>query len=571
MERIHHSGIWEICVQGVKPYDKYKYRIQAPDGEVLLKADPYGFHCEERPGTASKVFDITKYKWNDRAWVKQRNKNRPYDQPMSIYEMNLLSWRKGPHGEQLSYGQIATQLVPYLKKTGFTHVELMPVMEHPFDGSWGYQTTGYYAPTSRFGTPTDFMAFVDLLHQKGFGVILDWAPAHFCRDDHGLRMFDGTACYESEELKRADNIQWGTSNFDFSKPEVLSFLISNAMYWHEYYHIDGLRIDAVAYMLYLNFAGTDLQNQNGGFENFEAVEFIRKLNKVVFEHFPGTLMIAEESTAWPLVTGPVDQGGLGFNYKWNMGWMNDILDYMKTDPLYRKGKQHALTFSLAYAFSENFVLPLSHDEVAHGKHSLLDKMPGEYEQKFANLRLLYLYMFTHPGKKLLFMGGEFGQFIEWNEWQALDWFLLDYELHGKMFTFVSELNAFYKEEKALFELDDGFDGFEWVEHENHAESMLIYERIDRQGARVLVVLNFTPVPRPNYPVGVLEPGVYSTVFHSDRQRYGGHLLRPKSAKTVNRTHHHRPYTITLDIPPLGGLVVKIDASIQSRGKKGGQL
>ncbi|QSX08640.1 1,4-alpha-glucan branching protein GlgB [Alkalibacter rhizosphaerae] len=570
MERIHNSGLWEICISGVETFDKYKYRIIGQDGSVGMKADPYGFHSEERPGTASKFFDITKYRWKDRNWIKNRNKTRPYDRPISIYEMNLLSWKKGRDESQLSYSQIAKELVVYLKKTGFTHVELMPVMEHPFDGSWGYQTTGYYAPTSRYGTPKDFMAFVDLLHQNGFGVILDWAPAHFCRDDHGLRMFDGTACFESVDNRRADNIQWGTSNFDFSKPEVLSFLISNAMYWHEYFHIDGLRIDAVAYMLYLNFAGADLKNEQGGFENFEAIEFIRKLNKVVFEHFPGTMMIAEESTAWPLVTGPVDQGGLGFNFKWNMGWMNDILDYMETDPLYRKGKQHALTFSITYAFSENFVLPLSHDEVAHGKRSLLDKMPGEYEQKFANLRLLYLYMFTHPGKKLLFMGGEFAQFIEWNEWQELDWFLLDYELHGKMLTYVSELNKFYKEEKPLYELDESFDGFDWVEHENHQESILIYERVDRRGDRLLIALNFTPVARTDYPIGVMEPGSYKTVFHSDRIRYGGNTLRPKSARTRKQGHHHRPYSITVDIPALGGVVLKNSPNQTTRGKKGGQ-
>lgn len=570
LKRIHQSGLWEICVQGVQGYDKYKYRIISPFGQVLMKADPYAFHSEERPGTASKFVTLEGYPWKDREWIKTRNKTRLYDKPISIYEMNLLSWRKGPNGEQLSYGEIARQLVPYLKKTQFTHVEIMPVMEHPFDGSWGYQTTGYYAPTSRFGTPQDFMGFVDTLHQNGIGVILDWAPAHFCRDEHGLRMFDGTPCFEGEDERRADNLQWGTSNFDFSKGEVISFLISNAMFWHEYYHIDGLRIDAVAYMLYLNFAGGELTNQMGGFENFEAIEFLRKLNKTVFEHYPGTLMIAEESTAWPLVTGPVDQGGLGFNFKWNMGWMNDILDYMETGPLYRKGKQNALTFSITYAFSENFVLPFSHDEVAHGKHSLLDKMPGSYEEKFANLRLLYLYQYAHPGKKLLFMGGEFAQFIEWNEWQQLDWFLLEYELHGKMLTYVSELNGFYKREPALYELDDSFDGFDWVEHENHQESVLIFERMDKAGNRLLVALNFTPVLRPNYPIGVVEPGAYETVFHTHRIRYGGTLHRTKTYKTTKGPMHQRPYKIAVDLPPLGGLVLKFAESSHFAGKKGGQ-
>ncbi|MBF7095748.1 1,4-alpha-glucan branching protein GlgB [Alkalibacter mobilis] len=556
MQRVHSSGLWEVCIKGVQEYDRYKYRIISQDSNVIFKSDPYGYHFEERPLTASRYFDIKNYKWSDKQWTKARDKAKPYDRAMTIYEVNLMSWMRKEDESPFSYRELAVKLATYVKKMGFTHIELMPVMEHPFDGSWGYQTTGYFAPTSRFGNPKDFMYFVDHMHQNGIGVILDWAPAHFCRDEHGLRMFDGTACFESSNNQKADNVQWGTSNFDFSKPEVSSFLISNAMYWHEYYHIDGLRIDAVAYMLYLNFTGDDVKNDQGGYENFEAIEFIRKLNTVIFEHYPGTLMIAEESTAWPMVTGPVSNGGLGFNFKWNMGWMNDILKYMETDPYFRCGNQNALTFSITYAFSENFVLPLSHDEVAHGKRSLLDKMPGTYDEKFANLRLLYLYMFTHPGKKLVFMGGEFGQFIEWNEWQELDWFLLDYEMHSKMKQYFSELNKFYTSEKSLYELDTSFDGFEWIEHENHAESILVYERLDKSGDKVIVALNFTPIERKIYPIGVEEAGTYKTVFNTDKMKYGGNLPRIKMYKTSKESHHGRPLSLRVDIPALGGIVLK---------------
>ncbi|HCX64327.1 MAG TPA: 1,4-alpha-glucan branching enzyme, partial [Eubacteriaceae bacterium] len=365
MRRISDSGLWEICVKTVKEYDNYKYRICTQDGRILYKADPYAFHAEERPNTASKYYDIQNYPWKDQEWIN-RNNTASYDKPMAIYEVNLLSWKKNSDQSTLSYRQLAKELVAYVKKMGYTHIELMPVMEHPFDGSWGYQTTGYYAPTSRYGTPKDFMYFVEQCHRNEIGVILDWAPVHFCRDDHGLRMFDGTACYESSDPEKANNDQWGTNNFDFSKPEVQSFLISNALYWHDYYHIDGIRIDAVAYMLYLNFSGKEIKNEYGGYENLEAVEFIKKLNKTVFQHYPHTLMMAEESTAWPLVTGPVHEGGLGFNYKWNMGWMHDSLKYIQEDPIHRAYHHDQMTFSMVYAYSEHFVLPISHDEVVHG-------------------------------------------------------------------------------------------------------------------------------------------------------------------------------------------------------------
>jgi len=436
---------------------------------------------------------------------------------------------------------LGDELVNYVKEMGYTHIELMPIMEHPFDGSWGYQLTGYFAPTSRYGTPKDFMYLINECHKKGIGVILDWVPVHFCKDIHGLAKFDGSYCFESSDDTKAENIQWGTVNFDYSKPEVKSFLISNAMYWHDYYHIDGLRIDAVSYMLHSD----------------DAVEFIQDLNKVIFEKYPHTMMMAEESTAWPLVTHPVYEGGLGFNYKWNMGWMNDILKYMEMDPSLRKYHQSTLTFTMTYAFSENYLLPLSHDEVVHGKKSLLNKMPGDYNEKFASLRLLFLYKYAHPGKKLLFMGGEFGQFIEWNEHKGLDWNLLEYEMHHKMRVFVIELNKLYKKEPCLYSLDNTYDGFEWIEHTNHNESIISFERIDTNGDKLIIILNFTPVERNNYPIGVSELGTYKTILNSDHQKYGGSTPRVKSYKSVEETFHNRDYSIKVKLPPLGGILLKL--------------
>lgn len=546
LKKIENSGLWNICLNNVNEYDCYKYRIISEDGEVLIKSDPYAFHTETRPNTASKYYNLKGFKWTDDKWINNKSEN--YNKPISIYEVNLMSWKRKDDGNPYSYRELADELIPYVKQMEYTHIELMPIMEHPYDGSWGYQITGYFAPTSRFGTPKDFMYFVNKCHSKGIGVILDWVPVHFCKDDFGLAKFDGSSCFESEDDRYAENVQWGTLNFDLSKPEVLSFLISNALYWHEYYHIDGLRIDAVAYMLYLEF---------GGKEDLDSIEFVKKLNKIVFEKYPYTMMIAEESTAFPLVTHPIDKGGLGFNFKWNMGWMNDILEYMKTDPYFRKGNQKALTFSITYAFSENFVLPLSHDEVVHGKKSLLDKMPGSYEEKFDNLRLLYLYMYAHPGKKLTFMGGEFGQFIEWNEWQELDWFLLDYEMHKKMQIFIKELNRFYQRESCLYSQDMSFDGFEWIEHTNHRESIIAFERIDEHGDKLIAIFNFTPVRRSSYPIGVSEEGIYKTLINSDHKRYGGRTKRVKSYKSTKEPIHGREYSIRVDLPTLGGLYLKL--------------
>lgn len=556
LKRIKNSGLWNICVPDVKEYDMYKYRIISYDNQERIKADPYAFHAEERPYTASKYYNLKGYNWTDHKWIENRDKQNNLKSPMAIYEVNLLSWKKNSNNSEYSYRDLADELIPYVKKMGYTHIELMPIMEHPYDGSWGYQITGYFAPTSRFGTPKDFMYFVNQCHRKGIGVILDWVPVHFCKDDHGLSKFDGTYCFESSDYIKRENEQWGTINFDFSKPEVLSFLISNAVYWHDYYHIDGLRIDAVAYMLYLDFTGKDIKNDYGERENLEAIEFIKKLNTVILEYFPHTMMIAEESTAWANVTKPIQHEGLGFNYKWNMGWMHDILEYMKTDPLFRKGNQKALTFPLVYAFSENYILALSHDEVVHGKKSLLDKMPGSYEDKFANLRLFYLYMYAHPGKKLLFMGGEFGQFIEWNEWQELDWHLLDYEKHSKLSTFVAELNQFYKKEDCLYSLDTSPEGFSWIEHENHNESIISFERIGANGDKLICIFNFTPLERKIYPVGVSEKGKYKTLVNSDHKRYGGNTPRIKTYHTLEESQQGKAYSLRVDLPPLAGLYLK---------------
>ena len=535
-----------------------KYRITTQNNEILFKSDPFAFHAEERPLTASKYYDLEGYKWHDDPWLKKRKDFDHHHSPMSIYEVNLLSWRKKHDGKQYSYHDLAQELIPYLKEMHFTHIELMPITEFPYDGSWGYQVTGYYAPTSRFGTPKDFMYFVDTCHQNGIGVILDWVPCHYCKDAHGLYHFDGGPAFESPEYDRSHNDQWGTINFDYGRPEVQSFLISNLLYWLEMYHIDGVRIDAVAYMLYLNFGGKILKNKYGGFENLDAIDFIKKLNTIVFKNHPDVLMMAEESTSWPKVSGEIAEGGLGFNYKWNMGWMNDILAYMEQDPLYRKGHHHALTFTMTYAFSEFFVLPLSHDEVVHGKHSLLEKMPGNYAEKFSNLRLLLAYMYAHPGKKLLFMGSEFGQFIEWNEWQALDWHLLEYESHRKMQSYMKSLNFFYQSEPCLFELDTTYEGYEWIEVDNSDESTISFERIDAKGNRLIAIFNFTPVARNAHPIGVLKSGEYAVLMNTNDSKYGGHVASPQqSIKTTKEESFGRPYTIRVELPALGGLFIKL--------------
>ncbi len=552
LRRFQDTGIWQIVVEGIQNYQEYKYRIVTESGEVRYKSDPFAFHAQERPQTASKYFDLDGYKWKDKKWQDNKLDINTYKMPLNIYEVNLMSWRKHYDGNQYSYKDLAKDLVSYVKKMNYTHIEFMPIMEYPFDGSWGYQVSGFYAPTSRFGDPHDFMHLIDECHRNNIGVIMDWVPVHFAVDPHGLERFDGTYLYESLNEIKAKNAAWGTYNFDYSKNEVKSFLISNALYWHDYYHIDGLRVDAVAYILYLGF-GYDFGDLK---TNYESVDFLRELNTVIFKNYPKTLMIAEESTSWPNVTKPIEHGGLGFNYKWNMGWMHDILEYFEDDPFNRKYKHDKLRFSFTYNHSENYILPLSHDEVVHGKKSILDKMPGNYYDKFASLRLLLMYMFAHPGKKLNFMGYEIGQFIEWNEYKELDWFLLEYDKHMELHNFVKDINKIYKDNKELYELDHFDKGLDWVEHDNADESILIFDRVDENGEKITCIFNFTPVERRDYPVGVDYEGKYKTLFSSDKKKYGGSTDRVKVYRTKDEKFHGREYGLRVDIPALSGIYLK---------------
>lgn len=559
MKKYKDSGLWNIFIPRGLEGELYKYEIVTKKGDILHKADPYAFYSEVRPKTASIVWTGQDYEWNDENWMQHRRESKPYQEPINIYEMHLGSWKHKADGSFYAYKELAPLLVDYIKKMGYTHVEIMPLNEHPFDGSWGYQATGYYSVTSRYGSPDDFKYLVDYLHQHNVGIIMDWVPCHFCRDSHGLRLFDGYPVYESGYQHIANNDQWGTVNFDFSRKEVVSYLVSNAVFWFDKYHIDGLRVDAVAFMLYLDYGREHLniKNEYGSNENIKAVEFIRKLNETIFGMFPGALMIAEESTAWPLVTAPVDKGGLGFNFKWNMGWMNDMLEYMELDPVFRKWHHNLITFSLTYAFSENYVLPLSHDEVVHGKRSLLDKMPGDYWQKFANLRILYGYMMAHPGKKLLFMGGEFGHFIEWNYKRELDWFLLDYDKHSGIMKFVEDLNKVYLKEKALYCLDDTFDGFEWIDLDNIDQSIVVFMRKGRDKEKVIVAVNFTPETYLEYKIGVDKRGFYKEILNSDKEVYGGSgVVNTSEIQTVAKSWHMRPYHINVKLPPLSVVYIK---------------
>ncbi|MCP5097628.1 MAG: 1,4-alpha-glucan branching protein GlgB [Chloroflexi bacterium] len=562
--RAHASnGLWELFIPGLKEGDLYKYEIKTRYKDyTVAKSDPVGFAGQMRPQTASVVWDVDKYAWQDNAWINERPRKQALDQPMSVYEVHLGSWRLKDGWEWLTYQELIETLIPYVKEMGYTHIELLPVSEHPFDGSWGYQVTGYFAPTRRFGTPDEFKAFVDACHQADIGVILDWVPAHFPTDQHGLGFFDGTHLYEHEDPRQGAHPDWGTYIFNYGRNEIRQFLISNALFWIEKYHIDGLRVDAVASMLYLDFSrkqGEWLPNRYGGRENIEALAFIREFNKQVHDCYPGVLTIAEESTSWPGVTKPIEEDGLGFDMKWNMGWMHDTLQYISNETIHRAYHQGTLTFSLLYAFSENFMLPLSHDEVVHLKKSMLDKMPGDVWQRFANLRLLYGYQWSHPGKKLLFMGGEFGQWREWSEERELDWYLLEEdEKHKGLQQFMKTINYFYRQERPLYELDNSWEGFSWIDIRDSQRSILAYTRIaPSTNEKILVVCNFTPVVRYNYRLGVPEPGEYQEILNSDAEQFGGsNILNEGSLQSEQVNWHDQDTSIQMTLPPLGIVYLK---------------
>ncbi len=594
------SGIWELFIPGLGVGTRYKYEVKNYAGHPYEKSDPFGFQQEVRPKTASIVTDLTNYTWHDQDWMETRRNSNPLNQPVSVYEVHLGSWLNAdaneparlPNGELepvvtvselrpgarfLTYRELAAKLIPYVKDLGFTHVELLPIAEHPFDGSWGYQVTGYYACTSRYGTPQDFMYFVDQCHQQGIGVIVDWVPGHFPKDGHGLAFFDGTHLYEHADPRKGEHKEWGTLVFNYGRNEVRNYLVANALFWFDYYHIDGIRVDAVASMLYLNYCRKDgewLPNQYGGPENIEAADFLRQVNHVIFSYFPGILSIAEESTSWPMVSWPTYVGGLGFNLKWNMGWMHDMLDYFHMDPWFRQFHQNNVTFSIMYAFSENFMLALSHDEVVHGKSNMLGKMPGDEWKKFANLRCLYAYMFTHPGKKTLFMSMEFGQWSEWNVWADLEWHLLQYEPHQTLKCFLTELNMLYRTQPALYTQDFSQEGFEWIDCSDNRHSVVSFIRWAAHPSKlgkelpegevyepefVITVCNFTPQPHAHYRIGVPEAGFYTELFNTDARRYGGSNMGNLGGKWTDEwAFHNRPYSLDLCLPPLGVLILKLD-------------
>ena len=559
MRRLGESGIWELFLPAAAEGDKYKFHVTQCDGRVVDKTDPYGVYAEVRPNNASVLYPLKRYKWKDRRWMTARRKYDFRAAPMNIYEVHLGSWKRAEGNRFLSYTELAEQLIPYVKEMGYTHIEMLPVEEHPFDGSWGYQVTGYYAPTSRYGSPDEFKQFVDACHQNGISVILDWVPAHFPKDDFALARFDGTALYEHQDPRLGEHIQWGTYIFNYGRKEVANFLLANALYWMDIFHIDGLRVDAVASLLRLDFCkeeGQWLPNVYGGSENLEAIEFLKHMNSVIAEREPGALMIAEDSTAWPGVTKKVDEGGLGFSLKWNMGWMNDFLSYIKLDPIYRKYHQNKLTFGMAYHYAENFVLVLSHDEVVHTKSSMIGKMPGDVWQSFANLRLSYGFMMGHPGKKLLFMGGEFAQYSEWSEARSLDWHLLQYADHQEMQAYVKELNHLYTEEPAFWAEDFDPNGFQWIECDDAESSIVSFVR--RSEEKELVFLcNFTPVVHRGFSLGVPQEGVYHERLNSDAARFGGSdVINAVPLQSRAEPAGRCPFQVELDVPPLGMVILE---------------
>ena len=562
------QGIWEKFIPNIPEYAAYKYSVWAKSGDVFDKSDPYGFHFETRPGNATKAYDLDGYEWGDASWLDWRKKHLPYSNPVNIYECHLGSWKMHEDGNFYSYRQLADELVPYVKEMGYTHIEFMPLTEYPFDGSWGYQVIGYFAATSRYGTPKDLMYLIDKAHQAGLGIIMDWVPAHFPKDGCGLVEFDGSHLYESADPLKMEHKEWGTRVFDYGKVSTRNLLFSSAMFWIEKFHMDGLCVDAVASMLYLDYnrQGEWRPNVHGGRENLEAVDFLRLLNEYILTDHPDVMMIAEESTAWPMVTKPGYDGGLGFNFKWNMGWMNDMLCYCSADPFFRKDMHDKITFSFMYAFSENYILPLSHDEVVHGKCSLISKMPPPYENQFGGLRALYGYMAAHPGKKMLFMGGEFAQFSEWAYQRGLDWMLLDYPAHRQMQAYVKALNHFYLATPQLWEQDTDWRGFEWISHEDNRNNIIAFRRVAKDGSDIVVVVNFSPEEQQEYRIGVPITGTYEEIFTSDKTEFGGSGMANGKLKTENKPMHGQEQSIVLKIPRFGVLFFKGKARAKRRTK-----